>query len=196
MPRFYGVKDLGSVADWQANANAAHWVRGHSAYELAHSWASCDRFPPRVKAALQPLSRELVPQYGIVEMPTFLDTPKAPSRTDLMLYCRTAADEPAVIGVEGKSAGRLTNLSTSGFGLVAWSLRRRVRAGSTSCLSCLGRRFLRICSLGISLSTARRRPFQSASFAVLPSALSSFTRSAAPLLKIGRTSKRSLVCSA
>jgi hypothetical protein len=106
MPRFYGVKDLGSIADWQANANPSHWVRGHSAYELAHSWAGCAGFPARVTAALQPLSRELSPQYGIVEMPTFLDTPKAPSRTDIMLYCRTAADEPAIIGIEGKSAER------------------------------------------------------------------------------------------
>lgn len=105
MAHFYGIKDLASVADWQANAKREHWVRGHSAYELAHHWCGALRFPPRVEQVLAPLGG-LFPKYGFVEFPTFLDTANAPSRTDLMLYCRSAADEPVVIGVEGKSAER------------------------------------------------------------------------------------------
>jgi hypothetical protein len=104
MAQFYGIKALGSVADWEATTG--RFVPAHSAYELAHSWARCDGFPAPVRAALQPLSRELKPQYGMVELPTFLDTTKAPSRTDIVLYCRTATDEQVVIGVEGKAAER------------------------------------------------------------------------------------------
>jgi hypothetical protein len=39
----------------------------------------------------------------MVEHPSFLDTAKAPSRTDVLAYCRTAHNEPVVIAVEGKA---------------------------------------------------------------------------------------------
>src|SRR6266571_2495499 len=87
MPQFYGVNKIGSISEWQRIIPAEHWVPGRSAYELAHHWHGCDGFPSRVAAALQPAFPRLIPDYGMVEMPVFLDTLKAPSRTDIMLYC-------------------------------------------------------------------------------------------------------------
>jgi hypothetical protein len=106
MPYFYGVCDLRRVEDWSAVVGHQNWVPTRSAFELAHKWQGCDGFPSRVKAILTAAGEPfagLSSLYGMVEMPTFLDTLKAPSRTDVMLHCRTQNDEPLVIGVEGKA---------------------------------------------------------------------------------------------
>lgn len=106
MTSYFGVKELGRPEDWRAVSGAENWVPGRSAYELAHHWHAGHGFPAAVQrvfaTAGEPFSG-LIPKYGMVELPTFLDIVRAPSRTDLMLYCRTRNDEPFVIAVEGKA---------------------------------------------------------------------------------------------
>lgn len=41
-------------------------------------------------------------KYAVAEKPVYLDTGKAPSMTDVMVYCESAG-EPVIIGVEGKA---------------------------------------------------------------------------------------------
>jgi hypothetical protein len=103
MPQFYGVKELNSLRDWEGIIPTKHWVPTRSAYELAHHWFGRDGFPARVAAVLQPAFPRLIPSYGMVELPVFLDTAKAPSRTDIMFYCHTQGGNTVVVGVEGKS---------------------------------------------------------------------------------------------
>lgn len=106
MPRFFGVCELGRTEDWRAIVGSDKWVPTCSAFELAHKWHGCEKFPNRVQSVLATFGAPfagLSIRYGMVEMPTFLDTLNAPSRTDLMLYCRTRNKELVVMGVEGKA---------------------------------------------------------------------------------------------
>lgn len=89
MPQLYGVRNLGNTDDWIPIVGQQNWVPGHSAYELAHRWQGCNAFPPTINAVFANAGAPfagMVSKYGIVELPTFLDTFKGPSRTDIMVH--------------------------------------------------------------------------------------------------------------
>jgi hypothetical protein len=112
MTQFYAVRKLDRVADWKDIVTAKNWVPTRSAYELAHAWQGRRGFPPSIRKALDsagPPFSSLRVRYGLVEMFVLLDTLQAPSRTDLMLYCRTSNDEPVVIAVEAKATEKFDN---------------------------------------------------------------------------------------
>jgi len=112
MSTFFGIRELHSAEDWRqiVEQDKREWRCGKSAYELAHHWQGCRGFPERVKAVLSCASdrrlQRLSAKYGFVEWPMFLDTFRAPSRTDVMVYCYTEAEELVVVGVEGKATER------------------------------------------------------------------------------------------
>jgi len=103
MPLLYGAKELRSISDWQSIIPPKHWVPTRSAYELAEHWHGCKGFPSSVSKVLARAFPNLTCNYGMVELPVFLDNFKAPSRTDIMLYCSTPAGDSVVVGVEGKT---------------------------------------------------------------------------------------------
>ena len=92
-----------SFCRWQAGK----WREsGYSACELARSWEK-GKFPADVQKVLDAppalLPKHLVPNYMLVEKPVFLDNHKAPSMTDIMVYCNMQTEEPFVLAVEGKA---------------------------------------------------------------------------------------------
>lgn len=104
MNTYYGVKPLNRIAEWEPIVSTKNWVPTRSAYELAHSWGAVDGFPdPVAKALANTEFAGLRVQHGVVEMPVYLDTFKAPSMTDLMVYCDGSDGKPVVIGVEAKA---------------------------------------------------------------------------------------------
>ena len=108
MSVFFGLNPLSVPEDWKPLVGADNWVRGHSAYELAHSWQlAAGAFPPAVERVLSgdPNLRGLRLRRAIVEFATALDTGKAPSMTDLMAQC-LLGEEPVIMAVEGKAKER------------------------------------------------------------------------------------------
>jgi len=104
---YYGTKALTSIDDWKPVVGEKNWVKSRSAYELAHAWGAVTGFPDSVARALSDTEfAELTVQHGVVEMPVYLDTLKAPSMTDLMLYCDSPTGGPVVVGVEAKATER------------------------------------------------------------------------------------------
>lgn len=105
MTSYYGMIRLESPDDW--NRVIDKWKPGHSAFELAHKWQVARGFPENVKAVLkttnEALLARLIPELCIVEQPVWLDTLKAPSMTDIMVYCRNDFGERVVMAVEGKA---------------------------------------------------------------------------------------------
>ena len=103
----FGVRKLERVSDWEEIVSPKNWVPGHSAFELAHKWHMTSAFPPAVARVLCTQKPEafagIHPEFLIVEMPTFLDTTKAPSWTDIMVHARNKNGERIIIGVEGKA---------------------------------------------------------------------------------------------
>jgi hypothetical protein len=103
----YGYKKLSKPEDWKDIVGARNWRPTRSAYELAHKWHRSGRMPPLVRKAFEqsanPLFRGLSIHCLYVERPTFLDTFKAPSYTDIMVHCRTRDNRPLIVGVEGKA---------------------------------------------------------------------------------------------
>ncbi len=103
----FGVKQLKVLEDWRDVVSKKNWVPSRSAYELAVRWQKAPQFPKKVTELLNTTSERafqgLRRNYVVVEMPTFLDTLKAPSWTDLMVYAHNEDGEPIVIGVEGKT---------------------------------------------------------------------------------------------
>jgi hypothetical protein len=73
---------------------------------VGKSWLEAGKtFPAPVAAGLQKSSidsTELLLQFAVAEHLTVLDTLRAPSRTDLMVYCCQRKTEKAVFAVEGK----------------------------------------------------------------------------------------------
>ncbi len=105
--QFFGTTKLEPVDDWIPIVSQKNWQPEHSAYELAHSWQPAGGFPVRVADVLassdSPMLAGIRPLYGVVEKPVFLDTLKAPSWTDVMVYCSNADGDSLVIAVEGKA---------------------------------------------------------------------------------------------
>jgi hypothetical protein len=120
MAMIFGIKELIKPDDWANVVGKENYVPKHSAFELAQSWqGKKGNFPPSVQKAFDESRikdlQDLKFQYAIVEHPIFLDTFKAPSRTDLMVYCQNANSEWAIIGVEGKAE------ETFGDPLIQWT---------------------------------------------------------------------------
>lgn len=104
----YGVRELKSPGEWKYVVGPDKWRRQCSAFELAYKWHPARNFPPAVAHVLQAagsptILRNLTVRYCLVEWPVFLDTDKAPSRTDLMVYARTKDKNAVIVGVEGKA---------------------------------------------------------------------------------------------
>lgn len=82
-----------------------HWVRGRSAWELAHAWENAKGFPPRVRAVLE--ASGIAEFSGLAidtaqpELPTPLPGGSRPSYTDLWLLARNTLGSVS-IGIEGK----------------------------------------------------------------------------------------------
>jgi hypothetical protein len=96
---------LTTLEDWRPVLGERNWEKQtYSAFELAKKWWS-GRWPAEVARVLATGAdsslRGLRIRHAIAEKPVFLETSKAPSMTDLMIYCRTPANENVV--VEGKS---------------------------------------------------------------------------------------------
>ncbi len=107
MAYFYGMVRLGAAEQWRGLAGEAKWVPTRSAYELAYAWHGANGVPPGIAAALSdsgvPELARLRLEVGVVEKPSYLDTPIGPSMTDIMGYARNAAGDPVVVAVEGKA---------------------------------------------------------------------------------------------
>lgn len=107
MTNFFGMKRLLKPDDWKSIVGEKNWVVRRSAFELAHSWQGAQGFPEAVRSVFRKseiqILKQITPELGLVEFPVFLDTRKAPSMTDTMVYCRSANDEDVVIAVEGKA---------------------------------------------------------------------------------------------
>lgn len=109
MAAFFGMKKLGRAEDWEGLAGDGKWRETRSAYELAHAWHGSgaggiprgitEAFDASGIAELSGLKLEV----GFVEKPTFLDTPKGPSMTDIMGYARNRSGDPVILCIEGKA---------------------------------------------------------------------------------------------
>ena len=102
----YGYIRLEEAADWKQVVGESKWRPGYSACELAQAWEKGE-FPAEVQTVLNsapaPFPKPLIPNYMLVEKPVFLDNQKAPSMTDIMVYCNMQSAEPFIIAVEGKA---------------------------------------------------------------------------------------------
>ena len=102
----YAYKKLGKPEDWREIVGEKNWVPKHSAYELAYKWGY-NAFPKKVQGVLtasaSPFQTGLKLDHMVVEKPVFLDNLKAPSMTDIMVYCNTQSGSPLIIAVEGKA---------------------------------------------------------------------------------------------
>ena len=84
-----------------------HWVRGRSAWELAHSWESADGIPASVTRVLdaddEPSLHDLEIVAAFPEHQTPLPGGSRPTQTDLLVLARSHANgDLVVLGVEGK----------------------------------------------------------------------------------------------
>jgi hypothetical protein len=79
-----------------------HWKPAHSAYELAHAWATADGLPAEVDRVLRRVYGECELVEGLFEKEAILPTPGRPSQTDLLALLR-ASDRSLVVGVEAKA---------------------------------------------------------------------------------------------
>jgi hypothetical protein len=84
-----------------------HWVRGRSAWELAHSWESADSIPAPVVRVLdagdEPSLHDLEIVAAFPEHQTPLPGGSRPTQTNLLVFARShARGDPVVLGVERK----------------------------------------------------------------------------------------------
>jgi len=102
----YGVKEVHSLDEW-SKLTPNHINQKRSSYLMGKSWLEAgEAFPTSVAAALQKStidSTELLLRFAVAERLTVLDTLRAPSRTDMMVYCCLRKTEKAVFAVEGKA---------------------------------------------------------------------------------------------
>jgi hypothetical protein len=105
MQETYGIVDVKSFEhDWQ-RLSSNHRVENRSAYLLDQRWlAKSGSFPAKMRAILESssgLNDALTPVFAVAEHIAILDTLTAPSRTDLMVYCKKKRGT-AVVGIEAK----------------------------------------------------------------------------------------------
>lgn len=81
----------------------AHWRKGYSAYELAHSWVNAGGIPDSVRAVLDQAAeyRDARLIEGFFERETQLRSKGRPSQTDLLAFIHSPSGY-AVLGIEGK----------------------------------------------------------------------------------------------
>ena len=105
MSRFFYAQEVARPEDVIPHLakQERHWKKGHSAYELAHSWIDADGIPSSVRMVL-----DTCPDYagtqlveGLFEREVDLRTPGRRSQTDLLAFVKLAHGN-AVIAVEGK----------------------------------------------------------------------------------------------
>jgi hypothetical protein len=81
------------------------WVRGYSAFELAHAWTGSEEFPESVRNLFKQTPYDIFHELEIVqkipEHQVYLDTRKAPSQNDLFVLARTKSDLVTMM-IEGK----------------------------------------------------------------------------------------------
>jgi hypothetical protein len=105
MQETHGIVNVKSFEhDWQ-RLSANHRVENRSAYLLGQRWlAEPGSFPPKMRTVLEGskgLKVALTPAFAVAEHIAVLDTLSAPSRTDLMVYCKKKGGT-AVVGIEAK----------------------------------------------------------------------------------------------
>jgi uncharacterized repeat protein (TIGR03803 family) len=104
----YGYKQLARPEDWKEIVGTGKWRPMRSDYELAYKWHGVRSMPARVrdvfKSSIVRIFQSLRVACLYVERPTFLDTFRAPSCTDIVAYCRSRDDRMVIVGVEGKAA--------------------------------------------------------------------------------------------
>jgi len=107
MTDYYGMLKLKGPKEWEQVVGSAKWKPKRSAYELAHAWHGAPRPPQRISELLDASGvahfAGLKLDLCIVEQPTFLDSRKGPSFTDLVAYATNDAGKSIVLGVEGKA---------------------------------------------------------------------------------------------
>ncbi len=81
----------------------AHWRKGYSAYELAHSWVNAGGIPDSMRAVLDQAAeyRDARLIEGFFERETQLRSKGRPSQTDLLALINSPSGY-AVLGIEGK----------------------------------------------------------------------------------------------
>lgn len=100
--KHFATSTITSLNDWKS-ISKNHENESRSAYLVGQRWlgASGD-FPPAIKTLLKGSMANIRPVFSIAEHISVLDTLTAPSRTDLMIYCRDGRYGKAVIAIEGK----------------------------------------------------------------------------------------------
>jgi hypothetical protein len=104
IPDIFGISTVASLDQWKS-LTAHHSNERRSAYLVGQRWlGSSGEFPPAIKRVIMASAsmQSLRPAFSVAEHITVLDTFTAPSRTDLMVYCRNGTHEKAVIALEGK----------------------------------------------------------------------------------------------
>src|SRR5260370_31118159 len=105
MQETYGIVDVKSFEHGWQRLSSNHRVENRSAYLLGQRWlANSGSFPPKMRTILQSsmgLHDALTPVFAVAEHIAILDSLTAPSRTDLMVYCKKKGGT-AVVGVEAK----------------------------------------------------------------------------------------------
>jgi hypothetical protein len=101
-PDIFGISTVTSLDGWKS-ITRNHENENRSAYLVGQRWlGSSGDFPPAIKSLMMASMRSLRPAFSVAEHITVLDTLTAPSRTDLMIYCRDGRSGKAVIALEGK----------------------------------------------------------------------------------------------
>ena len=101
-PDVFGVTAVTSLDGWRS-ITKNHENETRSAYLVGQRWlGSSGDFPPAIKRLMTDSMLSLRPAFSVAEHITVLDTFVAPSRTDLMVYCRDGKNGRAVIALEGK----------------------------------------------------------------------------------------------
>ncbi|MEX0720951.1 MAG: hypothetical protein WD059_09800 [Balneolaceae bacterium] len=102
----FGIKKLPNPESWKDVVTEKNWKKGRSAYLTAHHWGSKNKIPKFITKVINDSKIDslmgLKGQFCIVEKPTFLDTYKAPSFTDVFVYAINKNEDKVLLGVEAK----------------------------------------------------------------------------------------------
>ena len=104
MSRFFYANEITKPKDVRLYLeHEYHWKKGHSAYELAHSWINADGIPASVRSVLDTCSdyADATLVEGLFERDVDLRTRGRRSQTDLLAFVKSVHGN-AVIAVEGK----------------------------------------------------------------------------------------------
>lgn len=101
--KYYGCKvfPITLIEQWAKMVGNRKWEPGKSAHELAKSWFDAQDIPAEIRRILKGKFGDVKMQVAFVEYNVYLDTKKAPSCSDIMVYAK-ANKKNIVIAVEGK----------------------------------------------------------------------------------------------